>query len=551
MPRNSRLTYKWKKRPYHHQVQGVKKLLSTGFGGALLCEPRTGKTKMAVDYVSIMHAAGKVNRVVVFCPVNALGVWEDEIEANCPFDYRLTVWDRKTRKRTNHTLPRYGDDVLDFVIINYDALSTAGGIIPVKLPVCKTCHRVEYLHYHPTKADHKFIPGSTQEFNKHPVTGIIKRSKSRGGRYEIKKRLIRWQPQMIILDESHRIKSPSARKSTMVHSLGPKADYRLIMTGTVVTKKKRLIDIWSQWKFLNPERFENMTFGEFKHQYGRFRQMGNYEKWLRNINEEQLHRLIHQDSFSVTREECYDLPPHTAQIIPVELEDDESGTTYDTMAAEMVAKIKTGEVTEASIALVLSTRLRQITSGLSKTSPSEKYPKGRLVAIGSEKLRVIQSRLEDLLEEDEKIVIGAVWKGDIYRLQKMLTRMKVPTFTIQGGMKHSDREYARTQFPKVSGGAVFIGQPAAAGEAIDLSCASIMQWYSLTPSWVNFRQMSDRIALSDKPTFSEYYLARGTVDEMLYQTLLEDGDLGKFMITSPERLRRLAGISALTSGSKF
>jgi len=180
----------------------------------------------------------------------------------------------------------------------------------------------------------------------------------------------------MILDESHRIKSPSARKSTLVHSLGPEVEYRLILTGTVVTKKKRLVDIWSQWKFLNPDRF-NMTHGEFKYIYGRFRQMGNYEKWLRNINEDKLHRLIHFDAFSITREECYDLPAQTHQIIPVELEDEQSGAVYDQMAEEMVAKIKTGEITEASIALVLSTRLRQITSGLSKTSPSAKYPKAR------------------------------------------------------------------------------------------------------------------------------------------------------------------------------
>ena len=71
---------------------------------------------------------------------------------------------------------------------------------------------------------------------------------------------------------------------------------------------------------------------------------------------------------------------------------------------------------------------------------------------------------------------------------------------------------------------------------IDLSCASILQWYSLPSSWVHFRQFSDRIALSDKPTFHEFFLARGTVDDMLYDVLKEDGDVGKMMITSPERL---------------
>jgi hypothetical protein len=205
----------------------------------------------------------------------------------------------------------------------------------------------------------------------------------------------------------------------------------------------------------------------------------------------------------------------------------------------MVARIHTGEVTEASIRLVQRLRLQQITSGITKTMPSPGYPEGRLVVIGSEKLRAIQSRLEDLMEADEKVVIGALFKADIARLQSMLKKMKVPTYTVQGGMKNDDRNYSVTQFRKTRGGAVFIGQPAAAGEAIDLSTASILQWYSLPTSWVNFRQFSDRIALSDRPTFHEFFLARGTVDELLKETLEEDGDIGKKMITSPERLLRL------------
>lgn len=152
---------------------------------------------------------------------------------------------------------------------------------------------------------------------------------------------------------------------------------------------------------------------------------------------------------------------------------------------------------------------------------------------------MITSRLEDLMEADEKVVIGALFKADIARLQGVGKSLKVPTFTIAGGTKQSDRDKAPTEFRKVRGGAIFIGQPAAAGEAIDLSCASIVQWYSLPSSWVNFRQFSDRVALSDRPTFHEFYLAAGTVDFLMYETLMEDGDIGKKMIQSPERLLRI------------
>lgn len=507
--KGDRLKYVWKQRPYEHQVLAVKKLLSTGWGGALLMEPRTGKTKIVIDYMSILHMAGKVNRVIVFGPVSSMGVWEDQLEINCPVPYRLTIWDRRARRggkrkgsRQAAELPRFGDDILDVVILNYDALST---------------------------------PGRSRGRD---ADGNILRSKTRGGRYDVKKKIIAWQPQLIVLDESHRIKNPTARKTTAMFSLQQVPDYRVIMTGTVVTKKKRMFDIYSQWKFLNPERFADMNFSDFKNMFGKFTNRHGFPQWLRAQNEDRLHELIHRDSFSITRDECYDLPKMTPQPIYVELE--ESADTYDQMAEEMVAKIRTGEITEASIRLVQGMRLRQITSGLAKTTPSAEYPEGRLVIIGSEKLRAWVSRIQDLMEMDEKVVVGALWKGDILRLKKQCERLRIPTFVIQGGLSKDAHTAAWRGFQRVSGeGAVFIGQPAAASEAIDLSTASIIQWYSLTPSWVNFKQMNDRIALSDRPTFQEYFLARGTVDELLLEVLKEDGDIGKKMITSPERLLRL------------
>lgn len=503
--------YRFRKRPYHHQVAALKFLLQNEWGGALLMEPRTGKTKVAIDYIGILHLHHGVNRVLMVGPLVAIEVWKKELKENLPFRYRLTIWNRKGRKEVD--LPPYGQDILDIVLMNYDSLST---------------------------------PGDYRVHGRGPKKGQLVLDKEgnklrgrKGGRYTIISKFKKWQPQAIILDESHRIKSPSAKKATALHSLSKVADYRVILTGTVVTKSKRLFDIYSQWKFLNPRRFAGMNFSEFKNRYGSWKQspVANYQIFKGPINVPELHEQVHLDAFSITREECYDLPKVTPQIIPVPLE--ESAKVYDQMAEDMVARIHTGEITEASIRLVQRLRLQQITSGLSKTSPTPQHPEGRLVVVGAEKLRMIESRLEDLMEADEKVVIGAVFKADILRLQGVGKKLGVPVFTIQGGMKQDERDRAPEQFRKTRGGAIFIGQPAAAGEAIDLSCASILQWYSLPTSWVNFRQFSDRIALSDKPTFHEFYLAAGTVDFLLHETLMEDGDIGKKMIQSPERLLRL------------
>lgn len=490
--------YRWKTRPYHHQVRAVKKLLSTGFGGALLMAPRTGKTKTLIDYASCLYLAGKAQRVLIFCPLSVIGVWEKEIQAHCPFKARVTVWDKTARKK-GIQLPRIGSDVLDFVIINYDALSTPGAVV----------REDDY--------------------------GNKIRSRKRGGRYDILKAFERWQPHLIALDESHRIKSPTAVKSRMMHKLGKVADFRVIMTGTVVTKKKRIFDIWSQWRFLYPDRFP-MTFSEFKSTYGIWRDMGGWSKWIRNQNEGDLHALIHQDAFAIQREDCFDLPPRRNQIIPIEL--DESAPYYDQMAQEMVTKIHTGEITVASISLVQTLRLRQITSGLAKTEPSPAFPEGRLVRVGMEKYNVMYELLGDLFEADEKVVVGALFKGDLAAVEEMCRKLKVDCFVIKGGVKRRDRDKAIEDFRRHQGPACFVAQPAAAAEGIDLSTASICIWYSLTPSYVQYQQFEDRIALSKVGTTYMYLIAKDTVDELLYETLQEDGDVAKAIMRAPERLLR-------------
>lgn len=532
------MKYRYKTRPYVHQVKGLKKLLSTGWGGALLMEPRTGKTKTAIDYASVLHLQGEVNRVLVFAPVGVMGVWEEEIPRHCPFPHTITIWDKKARKKKE--LPKFGKDRLDFVITNYDAASTIGsyrkdpntGKVGWFVKVGRRNVPIQPdLEKYPRK-----YPGIPEGMP--PSARKIRDRK--GGRFEFRKRVDAWQPQLVLLDESHRVKNSGAAKTRTIKAICKNIPYRVIMTGTVVTKKKRIFDVYSQWQILNPKRFVDsagmpMTLAEFKDEYSVTTKRNGYPQFLRGKNEDKLHRLIHEDAFSVLREDCFDMPPLTEQIIPVHL--DESAEAYDQMADDMVARIKTGEITEASIALVQSLRLRQLSNGIAKTSPTKEHPEGTIRIIGSEKLQTLEDRLEDLMEAGEHVIIGASFRPDIARISKLCAKRKWKHFVVQGGVKKPDRDAARRGFENHADGAIFIGNPAAASEGIDLRSAAIMIWYSLPNSWVHYRQYMDRNALHSGPRFVEYLLASGA-DHLIYETLLEDGDMGKRMITSPDRLLR-------------
>lgn len=511
------MIYRWKRKPYRHQVQAVKEavrgLLKTG-GFALLMAPRTGKTKTATDIMGIMHLKGLVNRVVIVCPINAIDVWVRELEENCPFPMRIVIWDRQGRKDT--PLPRWGSDILDVVIVNYDAFSTVG----------------------------------------------VRQGKLSTGRYAVRDAFRKWQPHLMILDESHRIKTVSAKKSQMIVSVAwqdrrPRGGvpykenlvpYRLILTGTVLTKKKRIFDIYAQWQFVDPQAkwIKKHNLASFKAAYSVWTERNGYPQWLRNKvdAEEVLRKKMHSQAFAITRDECYDLPERLPpDIIKVPL--GKSGPYYDEMAEEMIIQLKTGEVTWAKIPLVQQLRLAQITSGILKAEPTEAHPEGRLIRVGDEKLKYLEEILFDMREQEEKVIIGARFRGDISSIRRLCVKMKLPVFEVHGGIsaerrggKSSERDQMIQGFKDAEGAAVFIGQPAAASEAIDLREAGTMIWYSLVQSWVQFHQFEDRNALNTKARRIIYLLAEGTVDELQYADLLEDTDMAKRITASPDRLRR-------------
>lgn len=504
------MKYKFRRRPYHHQRAALEKLWSNGFGGALLMEPRTGKTKTSVDYAAMLHQAGKVNRVLIVCPMGVMGVWQDEIRANCPYRFRITIWDKKGRKK--FILPPWGDAVLDFVIVNYDAFSAPG------------------------KRTKNGRPSKTS------------------GRLWLRNMLRAWAPQLMVLDESHRIKSPSAKRTTAVVSVAWKqhrprdgewwveelVPYRVVATGTAVTKKKRIFDLYSQWKFLNPENplVKDLTLAQFKERYGVWKQVPGekFERWSKNQNEPALRKYVHRDAFAVARDECFDLPSRTDQIIHVDL--DESAEVYEEMAREMIAQLESGELTEAAIRLVLDLRLGQITSGIVTTTPTEEHPEKRVARIGTEKLDVLEDLLADLFEAEEKVVVCARWRADLTAIEGLSKKLKAKTFVIRGGQSRSERDAQHKTFQRVEGPACMVMQPSAGGLGIELGSAATMIWYSLTNSYVDFTQSEDRIALSRRSTTFMYLLARGTIDEIRYEANKEDGDVVRAVQASPDRLLR-------------
>src|SRR5699024_8108438 len=150
------------------------------------------------------------------------------------------------------------------------------------------------------------------------------------------------------LDESHKVKSPSGKAANMVVAVRGDGQYRLLLTGTPITKAKRAYDIYMQVQILNPARVSAYpTLADFKEHFGRWATANGPNpfpiyKGPRNMNE--LNRLMRKDAVVVRREDCFDLPPREDLITLVKL--GPSRKAYEQMAEEMIAELEDGNLTE-------------------------------------------------------------------------------------------------------------------------------------------------------------------------------------------------------------
>lgn len=478
-------------------MKAIRRMVKSDFGLALLMDPRTGKTKTCIDYMGIMHLKHGLNKVMVVCPNRVMGVWLRELIVHSPLLIQTILWDRTGRKKFPVIPPKDPMYDLQVLIVNYEAFSVPG----------------------------KKLPSG-------------RRSKA-SGRFKFRSEITKWignDDALCVLDESHKIKNPSGKAATLIVSMRDLFRWRVLATGTAVTKANKAHDIYMQWKFLNPRRFAELgltNFDDFKEHFGRWVEKDGYSMWKAARNMDQLHREIHKDSFAVAREDCFDLPPREDLVHHVKIKG-ETARVYDDMSKQMFAKLVNGELVEASIMLVQTLRLCQITGGTATTPAPEK----ETYRIGSEKLLALKPYLEDAQERSEKIVVAARFKADLNAIAAMCEELGLSCWQLRGGVKRADSDRYIAEFRNHAEAGVFLMQPQSGSLGIDLSTAATMIWYSLPTSFVDFTQACDRIALSRNSTTFRYLLAEGTVDEVLYEALLHDGDVVKAIHSTPEKLLR-------------
>lgn len=410
---------------------------------------------------------GAIETVLIVAPTSVCAVWPKEFEDAATFKFKVNVLlgDKKQRLRELEALKAFPFKALKVAVINYEST----------------------------------------------------------WREEIFEALLDWKPDMVIADESQRIKSHDAQQSKAMHKLGDVAKYKLILSGTPV--QNNAIDIFSQYRFLDPT-VSGMNFYAFRNRYaimGGFsnRQIVSYKDLDELIKKE------HSIAYRVTKEEALDLPEQTFITRNIRM-NTKDRNLYDQIRRNSFAELESGGQITAPTVLTKLLRLQQFTGGFIQADEGDKP---ELVFRG--KLDALEDILEDyVIEAEKKLVVFCRFRPEIDLIQRLLDRRKIRYCSIYGDIKIDDRGDIVKEFqtnPKVK---VFLAQIDTAGLGITLTAADTCVYYSVNFNYAAYSQSLARIHRIGQRNRCTYIhlVVEKTIDETVLKALAKKEDLAKTVV---------------------
>lgn len=345
-----------------------------------------------------------------------------------------------------------------------------------------------------------------------------------GLRTDIFDAIYAWDPDLVIADESQRIKTHNAQQSKAMHKLGDQARYKMILTGTPV--QNNAMDIYSQFRFLDKTIFGD-NFYAFR---GRYAIMGGYNRKMvvafRDIDD--LVRRQLQCSTRVTKEDALDLPEQTfiTRTIPLE---GKAKQLYQQLKRDSYAEIESGEITAPTV-LVKLLRLQQFTGGFLQADEADK-PEW----VFDGKLKALEDILDDyVLGEGKKLVVFCRFRAEIGAIEKLFLKKKIEFRSVYGDVKTEDRGQFVEDFqtgPKVQ---VFLAQIDTAGLGLTLTAADTCVYYSKNFNYAAYSQSLARIHRIGQRNVCTYIdlCVEGTIDTQISKALAKKEDLAKTVVDS-------------------
>lgn len=414
---------------FAHQRAGLRDIIRNRGVHALLFDPGTGKTATTLDYASLLalKSPSGVARVLVVAPLAAVDTWVLQSETFVASDVAVhaEVLGGSVRQRAER-MARIGGNPFPRSSLRTSSKSRGP----------------QYLRQGPPGA-----PGLILLAVNFDAFASKARSKGSGRTAQewMLEAVKRFRPDLLVVDESHRIKSAFSNTSKALAKIGATVPRRIILTGTVMPHSP--LDVFGQWRFLDPLAFGSplpggatrpTTFAQFRGTYARMGGwMGKEILGFRNLDHMQ--QVMAQRSTVARKEDVLDLPPVTDVYVPVDLSPAEV-KAYREMKDNLAAQLASGALASVPNRLAQMMRLRQITSGF---LPDDT---GAVTTLGESKARTIRSLAHDTLTGEKRLVVFAHFRHEIDLLARLLAEKGTEVLVVTGATPSEERARYRRRF---------------------------------------------------------------------------------------------------------
>lgn len=419
---------------WKHQKIGVRYALSQDHF-AFFYPPGAGKTGTTVTALRHLYArTGRLRKTLIISPIVTLPNWKDEFALFSKVDPNAIIVLRGTGTQKHNKLLRFISDpnghlsLNRVVITNYEAMQN------------------KKLHAS----------------------------------------LMAWRPEILICDESHRVKNHRGKRAEEVCKIADLAQHKFILTGTPILNTSQ--DVFFQYRIMDGGKTFGDNFWAFRSRYFvdknayRAGRPGYFPDWQEReeLRGEIARKMYFDDqglprAHRVVKEECIDLPPLVKVPIHVELSPNQR-KMYDEMKDEFLTYVE--EVKKqgiplavvATMAVTKAIRLQQITCGFVKAEDGAEYP-----IKDNPRLEALKDLLEDVAESG-KVIVWACFKQNYADIKRVCEELKLQYAEVHGGV--SDKEPEIQRFRTDPACRVMIANQKSGGIGINLVEAPVSIFYS-------------------------------------------------------------------------
>ena len=312
---------------------------------------------------------------------------------------------------------------------------------------------------------------------------------------------------IVVFDESHRLKAPGGKASRFARELAKRVPVRLALTGTPMPHSP--LDVYAQFRAVDPAIF-GTSYTAFRARYAVMGDRGGRQVVVGVQNTDEIERLMSRATYKVDADVLnLQEPVHVQRFC-------ELGTAaarvYRDLERDLVADVEGGVVT-ASNALVRLLRLRQVTGGHVRRED------GTDVEIDSAKADTLADVLEDLPEREPVVVFG-VFRKDLDQIRRVAEKQGRRVAELSGRVNEL-REWQQ------GGADVIAVQLQSGGVGVDLTRARYCIYWSVGYSLGDYMQSLARVQRpgQTRQVCYVHLIAQGTVDQAVYRALESRADV--------------------------